>query len=489
LLAATVGKKEDFEDWLAGFQSTISPEGAQGLDPTKPWGCYARVGDNPNSWAVVALLPVRGEAPFRRLLRDLGLQEQGSAGGLASFKLPQRPLQSAKLPVHVQLPDLIYMRFAEDYAHICLAGDPNLIVGDRLLAPAPMFVRRDKLLSMTLRLDRIPGAWRQQLLASMNALRGQFPALAGYVEDFLNGARDLSFDLGADRETERLAADLYLRATPGSRLENHLASMSATPSLFGSWPLADAAFGARVNVRLPREARDALPAAIEEATRKTLRDVQDPKERQKHERLFRTLGETFAAGELDGAVVFRTRGDGRPGSLLGGVKVPNGGALEQLAREAIDDLDRTVRALFELDVEKLGDANVHRFNAQQYFPPDLHKAFGDNPWYYAFRPDAIFWTAGADAKQALPQALQTRPRTSPLLLIVGDVHRLNQVMPVQPGDPALAGELLDARRPGRFRLELSGGRSLRLHVGLDLALIRFVWVRLGRAQLQLGGPP
>jgi hypothetical protein len=506
LFAATFGKEKEFEDWLTKFKKSVSSEGLQGLDAGKPWGCYARVENTPNSWAVVVLLPMREEASFRRSLRDMGFEEQGSVGDLVPFKLPQHPVLPAILPVRLQLPDQVYVRFAEGYAHICLAGNPTLLTGDKLLAAAPMFVQRDKLLSVTLRLDRLPEAWRQNLLTKTKDIKNLVPPndnaivrghadkvaelFAGYVEDFLNGARNLSFDLGVNRETERLAADLYLQGAPGSRLADHLASLSATPSAFGSWSLQDAAFGARVNLRLPRELRAGLPAVVEEATRQTLRDIQDPKDRQRHEHLFHTLGKVFAAGELDGTILFRTRGDGPPGLLLGGVKVPNGLVIEQLAREAVNDLDdKAIRALFEMDAEKIGDINVHRFNAQQQFPPDLRKAFGDNPWNYAFRPNAVVWAGGDGVKEALPEALQAAPRETPLLLVMGDLHRFNQIVTVQAGDAELAREVLDARRPGRFRLQLSGGSALRLHVGLDLALLRFLFFRLARVQLNGGAAP
>src|SRR6185437_12441308 len=264
-----------------------------------------------------------------------------------------------------------------------------------------------------------------------------------------------------NRKSESIAVDLYLQGQKGSRLSANLAALSKTPSLFGSLAQPDAAFRFLVNVRLPWELRQMLPALVNEATRQTLRDA-TAEDRRKHEPLFRTLGETFAAGELDGVVVVRSRGEGKPASVEGGLKVPNGAALDKLLRDLVAELpDKAVRDLFEMEAEDFGGVKAHRFRAQQYFTDTPRKVFGDNPFYYAFRSDALFYAAGDRSKQTLADALPSRPKESPLALLTVNLRQLNQLLRLQSEDAPLPREQFTRAHPGRIRLELAGGDSLR----------------------------
>jgi hypothetical protein len=504
-LAAGFGKKSVFEDILQKARKLVSTEGASGFDSGKPWSAYVRVSDRGDMATVVLLLPMRKEASFRRLLQDIGLQELSQTGDLTAYRLPREAVTQAIGPGKVQLPEQVYVRFADDYAHICLVGDPNLLTGTRLLPAAGLFApRRGKLLSATLRIDRLPPPWRERLLAGAKDIDKLIPPsdqaivrtyatafaakLTEYTTNLINGGRNLTLDVALNPRSDNLALDLYLQGRKDSPLAAGLAELSKTPSLFGDLALEDAVLSLFVNVRFPRELRLMLPLLVSEATRLTLRDATE-EDRRKHEPMFRVVGETFAAGELDAGMILRSRGEGNPASVLAGVKVPNGEALNRLFRDLVGELDKGARDLFELDAVDLGGVKAHRFRVQEQFTDSFRKVHGDNPVYYAFRKDALLATSGAEGKQTLVRAIALKSRPSPLALVTLNFRELILLLPVLGEDAPLARQQLTAEHPGRMRFELAGGDALRLHIGMELAALRFMIASMDKLPLRIETRP
>ncbi len=83
----------------------------------------------------MVLVPVADKTRFLRLLQDLDLQEQETGGDLTLLKLPQQVLHPELFVAQIQLPPQVYLRLDQGYAHICLAGNPNLLSGTKLLPP------------------------------------------------------------------------------------------------------------------------------------------------------------------------------------------------------------------------------------------------------------------------------------------------------------------------------------------------------------------
>ena len=267
----------------------------------------------------------------------------------------------------------------------------------------------------------------------------------------MKGGRNLSLDLTINRKTQTFAADLYLQGKKGSQLEANLATLGKTHSVLGHLALQDSAFAPSSTCVFRRNYSRLLPELVKEATGRTLAEVKNPRERQDHERFFQTLGEVFASGEIDAAFVLRSLGKNRAGSVVAGIKVPNGMALDELFREAVAKLDdKAFRDLFELGAEDIGKVKVHRVRVQQHFGKQAGQVFGDNPFRYAFRSDAFVYSAGADGPQALAQgSFQMKPADSPLALLAGNVLQFNDLSPVRLTDVELGREHLTrgASRP------------------------------------------
>jgi hypothetical protein len=499
LLAGAAGQERAINQFTDALKRGFGQDGLPGIDGKKPWGAYAQVSADLTSWSAVGLVPVSDQAQFRRLLPALGFLEQQTEGDVAILRC-QHP--------QIQLPQPVALRFAHGYACLTLAAHRRALADGRLVPPAKLFVDRGgKNIFANLRLDRIPRAVRDEVRGKLGEIKRQVPRVDGRaiqeyadkladvltesVNALLDGGQDLSFGLEVDPATRAVEVALSLRGKERSPLAVNIAALGETPSLFGELVSEDAAFGALVNLRLPQALRGRLPAVVDEVTRLTLRDTIEPKDRKEAERLFRALGPTFAAGELDGCVVLRARGKGQPGTFVGGLKVAQGEQLDQLFQDLVATLaDRGDRALFELRAERLAGVAVHRHNWQRTFVgPDLRRVVGDNPNYYAFRSNALFWAGGAGGREALEQALLDRPRPGPLALLALNLKALNELTPLEEGDQARAARVLDDRNPGRVRLALEADSALRLRARIDLAVVRFVTDKAGLFQFRLEMKP
>jgi len=521
-LAGTVGREKGFNDGLLRFKKSISALGLEGVEPGKPWGVYIRLSDDFSAWALVVLAPITDESKFLRLLTDLTFEKESQTGDLTAFRVPPLPAGLA-LPIPIpmfagshphdtgrlsspvpsqiplQLPERIYARFAEGYAHILLAGDPNLLVGSKLLPAPPLFANHDgKLLTATFRIDRIPLAKRQDLT---NQIRDQSmmlvsaianetlrdfarlisAPLADFTSSLLQDGRNISLLVDLDRKTQALLLDLYLQGQKASSLEGRLAALALPSSTMAALPSEEAALGLLLHARLPEALRKALPAAVSNATRSILSDIKDPNEREKQETIFVTLGPTFAAGELDFAAALCGNENGKGPSSVAAVKIANGQELDNLMqRVANEPQNKEIRGLIDFQAEQLDGSVAHRINWHRYDNAFARANFGANPSYMVFRPDVLIVSTGYEGKQLVEQALRATRKPppadtkSPLARLTINLQKLFQSPVVGLKTPATRPTMLTDEHPGRFRVELAGGDSLRLHVRMELSFLRFV---------------
>jgi hypothetical protein len=486
LIAEATNQNALYDQMAKQIFMMLAQNGEPGVDLKKPFGAYvqAAAGGQQVRWAL--LLPITSRAKF---LKTMQLPDQ--AGENAQYRLNIAPKGGAKGGLPAQ--ELI-LQFAHGHAYLLATANP--LTEAELVRPTDLFAPNAVAdLAMDVRIDRLArplraqtieqlrqsqSMWKKSLAPGMTAPQLAFVAkaidsLVELADALMAGGKNLTFTLRLDSKAREIVADLDLAGATGSSLAASFASIGEMTSPFGELAEGDAAFRLLVHLRLNQELRALWAPLAREITEKVLLDDKGNPAQQEAERVFRALHPTIEAAELDFAAVLRTNGPGQPGSLVGGIKVAEGNLLDRLLQDKVKELpDVKDRELFRWNAHRVGDVPVHQHDTQSLFPPPLRQAFGDTPNYLAFGKNAIWWTAGTDGKKNLERLIPARPKQAPPLLLEVNVKQLLQLQSDNARENALAQKFLTDAQPGRFRLSLQGGRSLRLRAELDLALCAFV---------------
>src|SRR5262249_34370222 len=157
------------------------------------------------------------------------------------------------------------------------------------------------------------------------------------------------------------------------------------------------------------------------------------------EKAFKALLPTFKAGELDFGVVIRGPAADKSYTLVGGLKVKDGDALDKTVRELTADQPEDKRKDVHFDAAKVGAVAIHRLEL-----PNTPEEKGKSPFgrevYFAFRPDALVFAVGGDALGAVKEAVALPPRPGKPLLLEMATARMVPLMEKDSPGAAKAAE-------------------------------------------------
>lgn len=452
-------------------------------------GAFLQQNEAETSWALVLVVPVQGEQPFRQMLAEAGFVESRKSGDIMELNTPVIPAS-----LSIPLPPQCYLRFVEKgaYAYICVGGDANLIAGSDVLTLEQIFDDREKrLLTATVHLDQLPSLVHNQWNSQRGELESKIQAvdeatakygaeflriLTQLTDDVLDGKHKLRLSLNA--ELTGFTADLEMHAEPGSNLAQSIASLGDTPSRFGELDFNETAFGARVNMRLPESLRALLPDVIRTATRQALADdLGDPAAKIMAEGLFNALGPTVGAGELDAVVAIFSNGSGKPACSINAVKIVDGEAFDRFIQETVKNPDPSqvgIVKLIQLNAETIGGVSAHKVSSQS-LPPEVNAVMGNEPVYWAFGTNMLGNCMGLGGKAKLAQLLEAKPKKSPLAELSLNLKQTQELIDGKiefpEGDKVL--NLLSNSDPGRVKLRLEANKGqLQLRLSLSPLVFR-----------------
>jgi hypothetical protein len=485
-LASVSGRDDLFQQFDGLFKVRGGGKGVEGIDPAKPLGLYGDVGPNGIDSTVVALVPVADEKAFLDLLTRFGVKVEKGKGGLYTGKL-------ANVPIGLSL------RFAEGYAYLT-PGDESVLNKDTLLSPARVFPPgAAALFSFVLRVDQIGDDLKQlgmvqvghQLamirdkdFAGGTAAQGEFwkqafEELGNLARAVLRDGRQLEVRFDVDRKSGELSADVSLDGKPQSKLTGTIEELGRSRSLFSGIASEGSALHGLIDVSLPESARKALAAVIDDGIAKALEKEPKGERRDKAAEFLKVVTPSLKAGELDGVVDLQVpAGEGKTQTLLVGVKLKDGPAVEQALRDLVKGLPQGDRDRIQFDADKVSDVNIHRVNVQKDLDERGKKAFGDHPAYVAFRADVLLLALGEDGLARLKEAVTAAPRTGPQVLFEVSVARLAPVVALEHGQDVgkvtkAVQEAFAERGSDRVRFTAEGGSALKVHFDMKTAVLKF----------------
>jgi hypothetical protein len=490
-LLARLAGKEDLGNQVEGLiKARLGPGGLEGIDTRRPIGVYANISDDLSEPAGVVMVPIADENAFLSLLENLSFKAEKKKDGLYIIQQEVIPLR-------------VGFRFAHKYAYFSVQN-LQALAKESLVAPARIFPRNLTAdLSGSLRLDRVPAGARKLALGKIEedlakekdkqkpgesetqrqARLAILDAFARDVAEVLDNGRELSVQLNIDRQREQLAVQLALDARPDSRLARDIRALGDGKSLFTGILAKGAAMNGLFHVLLPEEVRKALVPVFADGMRQAERNEANEAKRQAIARLNKALAPSLESGDIDAAFSLRGPSAAKRYTLVGGVKLHKGDALERTLRDLIKDLPAEELAKIHLDQETVKGAKIHRIDAQKSYDAKARAAFGDNPLYVAFRPDAVFVAVGDQGLEALKEALGAAPAPAPPLRLEVEVGQLARTLAKTEAQQEAVRKVFTEADAGTMRLELEGGASLRLRFTSNLSVFRFAALtyRLGKA--------
>ncbi|MDB5386760.1 MAG: hypothetical protein JWM11_2406 [Planctomycetaceae bacterium] len=459
-----------------------------GIPGDRYCGAYGHLDEVIPAGALVFMLPVRSEESFRQALAEGGFSETHRDANITELSVPILPVS-----IPIQLPSKCYLRFANGYAHICMAGDGNLFATAKLPALEQVFDQSEKrLLTATVRSEYFP----KQAHDQWNVLRGQLHSkiaavdantaeygeqfadmLTALMDDILTGKHRLRFSLDIG-ETD-ISADVELMAESGSRFAASLGSLAGTPSRFGELFLDEAALGTRVNVRMPEKLRALMPGVVRSATKLVLAEEGgDPYAKALAERLFHALEPTVGAGELDAVLALFSNGAGQPGCAFGALKIVDGKSFDRFVQETVNDpMNAEIAKLIQLNAEPIADVRGHVVSNRS-LPAEVNVMFGDHPVIWAFGTDMLGYCMGMGGKARLAQMLQAKPEQADLFEMSANFKQIQEVTPF-PGFESSA-KAFSTSDPGRLRIRLKASDGLlHLRVAVSRSVLSAAMDRVG----------
>lgn len=480
-LASLAGAEEQAKQIDGILKAKIGAKGFEGIDPKRPLGLYATLTGNLIDASAVVLVPIADEKTFLDLLERLDVKTEKSKDGVYT--------------VATGLPIPVYFRFANKYAYVT-ARDKGALEKVKLLEPAKVLPSGGTgTLSAMIRIDQIPDEIKQIALGQMelklaDAQDKEVPGetasqkqlkiailkdISRRVAAVVKDGNVLSVQLDLDRGANELVFDATLTGKSGSKLTTDIAELGQSRSLFAGTQGSDSAMNGLLHWILPEEVRKTLDPVIDEGIQKALEKESDAAKRAGAEKLLRALTPTLKSGDLDTAFTLRGPGPNGKYGLVLGIKVKDGQAIEQTARDLIQSLPKGDQAKIKLDAETVGDIKVHRADVQKDFDAKTRELFGENPLYMAFRPDAWFFAFGEGGLEALKEVVVAKPKAGPQIQFEMALARMAPIMAKETknADKLAADAFGAGSDKDKLRFTVEGGKTLHARFVMKTEVVKF----------------
>jgi hypothetical protein len=325
----------------------------------------------------------------------------------------------------------------------------------------------------------IPGESKAQAEIRKKMLDG----VGKHLTQVINEGAELSLSLNIDRNEGKLKGGITFSAKPGSELAKDISNAGNTQSLFGGLVGSKAALNVLFHPILPEEIRKAIGPAIDEGMKDALEKEKDAGKREIAEKVFKALEPSLKSGELDLAFSFRGPSKENHYTFLGALKIKEGAKVEEAAKDLLKKAPPEGQAKVHLDAETSGDVKIHKLDAQDHFDEKARAILGSNPFYIAFRSDAVLVSGGANGLHAIQEALKAEPKAAPAGILEVSMSHLAPLILAHAkghGDGKVDPEEIKKQIQETFkndkdkiRVAVEGGQAAKWTFEMDADVIKF----------------
>jgi hypothetical protein len=488
-LAELAGKDEQAKQAEKMLRSFGGDKGLVGIDTKKPLGLYGKVAPNLPDSEVVVLLPVVDDKTVLKQLEDYGIKATKGDDDVYEVELP-RPLNFTG-----------YIRFANGYAYVTARDQAVEAKGkplpkDQLLAPEKVLGTNETAVALVrVNVDEVPESIRDVVVgqaarglaeAKDKKVGGESPAerqarqagmdeFADAIKSVMTEGGELSLRFDLDRKAGELALAAQFKGKTGSKLAERIAELGKAKSVVAGIFSPDSAIHYLIHVTLPERMRKSLGDLIDQGFQKALKDQKDATQREEMQRLFEAVSPTLKAGELDTAADLRGPSAAGKYTLVVGLAVKDGAALDKALRHVATKIPEDRKGKLKLDADKVGSTAIHRLDLSKEFDAEARQMFGEEAIYFAIRDNAAFVGLGEKGLGALKEALDKEPRVGKIALAEVSMSRLVPLLVKQ--HPGAAEAAKDAFGSGsgndKIVVTLEGGDALKLRMSMKAQLVKF----------------
>jgi hypothetical protein len=494
-LAKMAGQEENAKQ-IEGFIKAMKTEkGLEGVDTTKPFGAYGRLGAGGIDSDVVVLAPIADEETFLAFLQKQQINFKKGDGGTYEVNIPRSPFPG-------------YFRFANGYVYVTIR-EPEMIAPANLRKPGDLFAGLKGVGSVTVNLDAIPSEMKELVLGQIelqfadakdqppprvtDKQRKLFIAvldeLYTQIKSIVEDGGEVTADLLIDRQAGELSATLTAAGKQGSKLAANIESLGNVKGLGAALFSDKAAFSASAHAALPESIRTALAPVVDEAVELISSQAKRPAERDVAKQMLEAIAPTAKAALLDAGFSLQGPSAASKFTLVACSKVQGGLNIEKAVKKVVDFLPDEARqgVKLQIDREKVGAVNVHSFTPPEV-DQDFVRIFGEDATVYAaLRDDALFLAVGDNALAALKQALAIKETDGKVLQGRMSVSRVAQLATDREGEIVrrVAKQVFGDNPEGDdVSLTVEGGKALKVQVKMKAKLIELL-AKVGEAQRDL----
>jgi hypothetical protein len=480
-LVKEVGREEQAKQVEALLKARTGPKGLEGIDVKKPIGLYATIKSSLNQSEVVLLLPIADEKTFLDFLDTLNFKPENDKDGLYTLKVENLPVP-------------LLFRFANGYLYgtAKLSEKMTLPAADQLPSPEKVLAGGDGLASLTVNVDQLPAQVRKLGVSASSLQLGEMKErplpggtekqkaardaaldeTAQFVKELLEDATAARVKVDLDRGGKELSLSFTLDGKPGSALVKRLAGLRPEKSVAAGLVSKDTVMGGILHLALSEEVRKAAAPAIDDAIDKALGKV-GAQEKALLAPVVEALKPTAKAGKLD--LGLNMSGPGKKGkyTLVAGAQIEKGQDIEKALKDLLDKLPADAKEPITVDVAKEASVSIHSVK-QKHVDEQAKQLFGEGPLYFAVRDDALFFSMGEDALDAIKEAARSRPDAGQPLRVTLSASRLAPLMAKeQKAAPEAAKQAFKEPGSDQVKLAVTAGERLEVKVSVKTAVLMF----------------
>lgn len=506
-LGRLAGTSDAMKPFMDGYQAKLKGNSLDGIDITRPIGIHASIGSDLTDSKVVLLLPIADQKAFLATLEGHKIPMTREKDGLYTLRVPNADETARQWDLAVRaalknvlkydvgpLPDPIYVRFADKYAHVTFGKDNKGLLDAKQMVAANKVLPANTAasLSVSLAIDQVPADQKKIALALLHAgvaklkedkgpdesaathkLRTAFGAeVEAWGKLIEKDAGELTLSLDIDRKKNDVGMSLGLDGKPGTKLAKAIADLGDARSVSAGLAGKDTAMTMTTHVKLPEALRKAWEQYVNEDLQKELLKNEAKENRALQEAIFKVMKPTLLAAELD--MGMDVRGPSKAGlfAAILAIKVQDGPAVMKTILANLPDKESKQ---IELNAAKFGTISIHKIKNLDVKKAEDKMKFGDGPGYFAARDDALMLAFGDGALDALKSALASKPAASKVYHMEISMTRFAAQMGNDPKSAEEIAKKVFARNPeaDRVRMSLEGGGALRVSYSMSGPVITF----------------
>jgi hypothetical protein len=483
-VAKLIGKEEEAKQFLGFIKSLTgdNPEkGIEGIDLKKPFVAYASLAAEIEKSEIVVMIPIADQKAFIELLKGrLALEIKDEGKGLWSTQAPNNL-------------GAVYFRFANNYVYATFQNKDN-VDEKNLQKPEAVYIKGDSVISLSLRIDRVPEALKQFALASLEtALAGgkqqklppelekldpvkdkAIDSLAGGIKSILSDGKEITLKLDVDPKKDDISLALELTAKDGSELAKDIADFKTRKSVaFGALSMKNTALLLTLNASLPTSVKKVFGPAVDDLVKQGLDMAGDFKEHV--EPLVKALVPTLKAGDLDiGVAVVGPNADKHLSGVLV-AKVVEGKKIDAAIKDLVEKIPEPIKSAIDLNADSEGAYKIHVVKIKDQLDENIKKIIGETDVYVAFRDDALMVSFGPSGKSLIKEALKSQPAAGPIFKAEVSASKIAALVAAdrpKAAEKALAETFGKIPGGDTISLTVEGGTSLTVKVAIKGKVIQ-----------------